>query len=86
MPRHRTRTFYTAQITQLRYLVTLALHETLAPPRFEKKRYKVQCKCHRCNIVEERDGAVSAIEFLCAHNRHTTYIKGVLTTPVEAEP
>ncbi len=89
MPRKRTRTFYTRQLSQLRYLTTLAIHEALKPPRFERRRYTVTCKCHMCGIQEEREGAVSAIEFLCAHNHHSTYVKGVLkegTTPPPTEP
>ncbi len=80
MPRRRaTRTFYRRQLNQLRYLVTLARHESLQGPKFGKRRYTVTCMCDFCGVTEDKKGAVEALEFLCAHNHHSTYIKGVLT-------
>ena len=63
----------------MRYLLTLAGHESLQGPKFKKRRYTVTVRCHFCGVTEERRGAVEALEFLCAHNRHSTYVKGVLT-------
>ena len=84
--RRATRTFYPGQLSQLRYLANLATHEALQGPKYEKRRYRVTCKCHTCDITEERDGAIEALEFLLSHNRHTTYHKGVQVVGPDAEP
>ncbi len=86
MPRKDvTRTFYYAQLKQLRYLTTLAAHEAVQGPKFGKRRYNVIVKCHFCGVAAERRGAVAAIEFLCEHNRHSTYVKGALTEGTEPD-
>ena len=78
--RRASRTFYPAQLKQLRYLANLATNEALQGPNYEKQRYWVWSACHNCDIREWRRGAIEALEFLAAHNRHNTYHVGELMT------
>lgn len=75
MARGATRTFYLRQIGQVKYLAQLAFHEAAQPPRFPKRRYTIMCICHHCESRDEITGAVAAIEWICSHNKHSTYVK-----------
>ncbi len=62
----------------MRYLVQLAFHEAKQPPRFPKRRYEIQVECHFCDdSLQVVKGAVEAMEFICRHNKHSTYVKAV---------
>ena len=75
MARGGTRTFYLRQVAQVKYLAQLAFNEAKQPPRFQKKRFTIRCVCHFCDTEEIVKGAVLAIEWICRHNKHSTYVK-----------
>ena len=75
MARGGTRTFYLRQVAQVKYLAQLAFNEAKQPPRFQKKRFTIRCVCHFCDTDEIVNGAVVAIEWICGHNKHSTYVK-----------
>lgn len=79
MVRKATRhsTFYPRQVIQLRWLMIVAMSEASHRKGGVPKRYTITCRCNSCGDEPLLlNGAVRAIQWLCDHNRHNTYVTG----------